>query len=238
MLPGQSSYELYVIRVDLFRISAWSFKKVTLHTTYKPAVLISLPSLLAGSEAGAYEVSRLETISHSSDSLGAYSLCVFDPSTRALRSKYTMPCNLTPCCGHFFHASCFFSPILTSDNYSFQSLYFSKSAPPAPNSMPLSPRQRTLTRATTHAFRGQDLRVSIITAVLVLANLAVCIHRSSRVYLFQQSLCLQHCLATDPRQVGPHRLVEKSLCKVKQVQSTLSIIEGVDAFLQLLPGPL
>lgn len=84
--------------------------------------------------------------------------------------------------------------------------------------------------------RRLDPRVTMITAVLVLANLAICIHRSSRVYLFQQSLCLQHYLGTDAEKIGPHWRVEESLCKVKPVQSALSIIEGVDAFLQLLPG--
>ncbi|KAL8649435.1 MAG: hypothetical protein Q9226_005580 [Calogaya cf. arnoldii] len=91
-------------------------------------------------------------------------------------------------------------------------------------------------QASRHGLGGQDPRVLIITAVLVISNLAVSIHRSSRVYLFQQSLCLQHYLATDPQKVGLDWLVEESLCKVKQVQSSLSIIEGVDAFLQLLPG--
>ena len=90
--------------------------------------------------------------------------------------------------------------------------------------------------ASRHGPGGQGARVLIITAVLVISNLAISIHRSSRVYLFQQSLCLQHYIATDPQKVGLDWLVEESLCKVKQVQSSLSIIEGVDAFLQLLPG--
>lgn len=80
--------------------------------------------------------------------------------------------------------------------------------------------------------------VATIAAVLVLANLAVCIHRSSRLYLFQQSLCLQHYLSTDVNKIGPFWHVDEALCKVQQVQSPLSIIEGLDAFLQLLPGSL
>lgn len=80
--------------------------------------------------------------------------------------------------------------------------------------------------------------VATIAAVLVLANLAVCIHRSSRLYLFQQSLCLQHYLSTDVNKIGPLWHVDEALCKVQQVQSPLSIIEGLDAFLQLLPGSL
>ncbi|CAO1603767.1 hypothetical protein XANCAGTX0491_007345 [Xanthoria calcicola] len=80
--------------------------------------------------------------------------------------------------------------------------------------------------------------VATIAAVLVLANLAVCIHRSSRLYLFQQSLCLQHYLSTDVNKIGPLWHVDEALCKVQQVQSPLSIIEGLDAFLQLLPALL
>ena len=93
------------------------------------------------------------------------------------------------------------------------------------------------TRANYHGFGGQDPRVLLVTAVLVLANLAICIHRSSRLYLFQQSLCLQHYRTVDSNTAGLHWPLDESRCKIKQVQSTLSIIEGVDAFLQLLPGP-
>lgn len=86
-------------------------------------------------------------------------------------------------------------------------------------------------------FAGRlDLRVLTITAILVTANLAVCIHRSSRVYLFQQSLCLQYYLATDVEKVSSQWSVAEDLCRIKEVQSTLSMIEGADAFLQLLPG--
>lgn len=58
------------------------------------------------------------------------------------------------------------------------------------------------TKANHHGFGGQDTRVLLITAVLVLANLAICIHRSSRLYLFQQSLCLQHYRMVDSHKVG------------------------------------
>ncbi|KAL8671124.1 MAG: hypothetical protein Q9168_004369 [Polycauliona sp. 1 TL-2023] len=90
-------------------------------------------------------------------------------------------------------------------------------------------------RANSHGFQVRGSPVLVITAVLVLANLSICIHGSSRLWIFQQSICLQHYLATDPSQVGLASLVEESRCKIQQVQSTLSIIEGVDVFLQLLP---
>lgn len=84
--------------------------------------------------------------------------------------------------------------------------------------------------------RPRHAQVVLIAAVVVLANLAICIHRSSRVYLFQQSLCLQHFMATDPQKIGPQWRIEEKLCRIDEVQSPLSLIEGVDAFLQLLPG--
>ena len=92
------------------------------------------------------------------------------------------------------------------------------------------------TLTNNHGLRGQDPRVLLITGVLVLANLAICIHRSSRLYMYQQSLCLQHYRTIDSSNVRLDWPTDESRCKIKQVQSTLSIIEGVDAFLQLLPG--
>ncbi|KAG8533049.1 uncharacterized protein KY384_001832 [Bacidia gigantensis] len=81
----------------------------------------------------------------------------------------------------------------------------------------------------------KDKRILLITIVLTLGNLAICIHRSSRIYLYQQSQCLQHYLAADPQKVSAEAEVEEEACKIKEVQSPLSIIEGVDAFLSLLP---
>ena len=84
--------------------------------------------------------------------------------------------------------------------------------------------------------RSRHVQVVLVAAVVVLANLAICIHRSSRVYLFQQSLCLQHIMATNPQNIGPQWRIEEKLCRIREVQSPLSLTEGVDAFLQLLPG--
>ena len=81
-----------------------------------------------------------------------------------------------------------------------------------------------------------DLRVVAIAITLTLGNLAICTHRSSRVYMYQQSQCLQHYLAADPSRVNADWEVEESLCKINEVQSPLAIIEGLDTFLQLLPG--
>lgn len=83
-----------------------------------------------------------------------------------------------------------------------------------------------------------DSRVLLITTVLALGNLAVCIHRSSRPYLFQQSRCLQYYLIFDSKVINPQWEVEESLCKIKEVQSSLSTIEGIDTVLQLLPALL
>ena len=84
--------------------------------------------------------------------------------------------------------------------------------------------------------QSPDLRVVLIGAILTLGNLAICLHRSSRVYLFQQSLCLQYYLVAQPNHVSADWEVEESLCKIREIQSSLSMIEGLDTFLQLLPG--
>ena len=81
-----------------------------------------------------------------------------------------------------------------------------------------------------------DWQIVLITVVLTLGNLAICIHRSSRVYLYQQSICLQHYLSVDPTRVSAQWVVEESLCKTPKIQSPLSMFEGVDTMLMLLPG--
>lgn len=81
-----------------------------------------------------------------------------------------------------------------------------------------------------------DRRIVQIIAVLTLGNLAICLHRSSRVYLFQQSQCLVYYMRVDPSKIAPDFTIDEALCKNKEVQSPLSIIDGVDAFLMMLPG--
>ena len=83
-----------------------------------------------------------------------------------------------------------------------------------------------------------DRRIVQIIAVLTIGNLAICLHRSSRVYLFQQSQCLTYYMKTDPSKIAPDFTIDEALCKSKEVQSPLSIIDGVDAFLMMLPGKL
>lgn len=90
--------------------------------------------------------------------------------------------------------------------------------------------------ALSRRMAKNDPRVVLITIVLSLGNLAICIHRSSRVYLFQQSRCLQHYLTFDPTVISPQWEVEESLCKIQEVQSSLSTTEGIDSVLQLLPA--
>lgn len=85
----------------------------------------------------------------------------------------------------------------------------------------------------TSSMRAQILLLGV---VLTLANLAAIIHKSSRVYLFQQSQCLAYYLAVDPTKIDAQSRVEEVLCKVDDVQSRLSITDGLDSFLSCLPG--
>lgn len=84
--------------------------------------------------------------------------------------------------------------------------------------------------------RDTNIRVATIATALTLGNLAICIHRSSRVYMYQQSQCLRWYLVNDPSKVNEAWEVDESLCKRPEVQSPLSVIEGADTFVQLLPG--
>ena len=82
-----------------------------------------------------------------------------------------------------------------------------------------------------------DSRIILITAFLTVGNLATCLHRSSRVYLYQQSQCLNHYRVTDPSVIESDGVsVEEMKCKGGEIQSSLSLVEGGDAFLTLLPG--
>jgi len=75
----------------------------------------------------------------------------------------------------------------------------------------------------------------LLGATLILGNLADIIHKSSRVYLFQQAQCLAYYRATDPSHIQSHFHVDEALCKVSQVQSPLATIDGLDSFLAFLP---
>ena len=81
-----------------------------------------------------------------------------------------------------------------------------------------------------------DYRIILMTAALTLGNLAICIHRSSRVYLYQQTICLGYYMTNDLTKVNGDSTIDENLCKIEDVQSPLSIVEGVDSFLILSPG--
>ncbi|KAL6721974.1 hypothetical protein ACLMJK_001079 [Lecanora helva] len=78
-------------------------------------------------------------------------------------------------------------------------------------------------------------QIILLGTIGVLGNLADIIHKRSRVYLFQQALCLVYYKVTDPSKLGLDYNINESDCKIKQVQSRLSIYEGLDSFLFYLP---
>ena len=86
--------------------------------------------------------------------------------------------------------------------------------------------------------RGMSVtrQIVLLGAVLNVSYLATCIHKSSRVYLFQQAQCLNYYQANDPTKINSHYQVDEALCKISEVQSPLSILDGIDSFLQNLPG--
>jgi len=79
-------------------------------------------------------------------------------------------------------------------------------------------------------------QIFLLGVVLTLANLAAIIHKSSRVFLFQQSQCLAYYMATDRSKIDSQYRVEEALCKIGDIQSRLSITDGIDSFLSYLPG--
>ncbi|KAL8802060.1 MAG: hypothetical protein Q9182_004073 [Xanthomendoza sp. 2 TL-2023] len=78
-------------------------------------------------------------------------------------------------------------------------------------------------------------RVWWLGAVLTLENLAAVLHQSSRVYLYQQTLCLNYYKAHDPTQIDRTSQIPELLCKIPQVQSPLAITDGIDSFLSCIP---
>ena len=79
-------------------------------------------------------------------------------------------------------------------------------------------------------------QILLLGAVLVFANLGAIFHKSSRVFLFQQSQCLTYYLIHDPTKVDSRNGVKEELCKMNEIQSWLSMIDGLDSFLACLPG--
>ena len=84
----------------------------------------------------------------------------------------------------------------------------------------------------------RNAQILLLGTVLNLSYLAACIHQSSRVYLFQQAQCLAYYKIHDPTQIDSQFHVDEALCKLDEVQSPLAIVDGIDSFLQYLPGNL
>ena len=77
--------------------------------------------------------------------------------------------------------------------------------------------------------------IVLLGGILIGANLGTVLHKSSRVYLFQQALCINYYRIHDPSKIHWPHSVEEKTCKVPEIQATLSMIDGIDSFLQLLP---
>ena len=81
-------------------------------------------------------------------------------------------------------------------------------------------------------------RIILLGAILTLSNLGEHLHKSSRVYLFQQAQCLVHYKSVDPSKIHTGFRIDEALCKVHSIQSRLATIDGIDSFLYFLPGEL
>ena len=81
-------------------------------------------------------------------------------------------------------------------------------------------------------------RIILLGAILTLGNLAEIIHKSSRIFLFQQALCLVHYKNLDPSKIHTGFRIDEALCKVTPIQSRLATIDGIDSFLYCLPREL
>ena len=81
-------------------------------------------------------------------------------------------------------------------------------------------------------------RIILLGAILTLSNLGEIIHKSSRIYLFEQAQCLVHYKNVDPSKIHTNFRIDEALCKVSPIQSRLATINGIDAFLFCLPREL
>ena len=81
-------------------------------------------------------------------------------------------------------------------------------------------------------------RIILFGAILILGNLADIIHKSSRVFLFQQAQCLLYYKNVDPTKIQLDFSIDETLCKVSAIQSRLATIDGIDSFLSSLPREL
>ena len=99
----------------------------------------------------------------------------------------------------------------------------------------LQPRSSNVIPALSSMKRPVLEPVVLLGAILMLGNLATVLHKSSRVYLFQQAQCFNYYQMHDPTKIEADYHIEEALCKLPYVQSRLSIVDGVDSFLQFLP---
>lgn len=77
--------------------------------------------------------------------------------------------------------------------------------------------------------------IVLLGGLLMLGNLGTVLHKSSRVYLFQQAQCFNYYQIHDATKIDANYQIEEALCKLPWVQSRLSIVDGADSFLQYLP---
>lgn len=78
-------------------------------------------------------------------------------------------------------------------------------------------------------------RIILFGVILTLTALSVVIHKSSRVYLYQQAQCLLYYKTFDPSKIRPDFSIDEAFCKVSAIQSRLATIDGIDSFLSSLP---
>ena len=77
--------------------------------------------------------------------------------------------------------------------------------------------------------------IILLGTIITLGNLAEILHKSSRVYLFQQALCSVYYSSKSLGEPSLDYLKDESLCKVSKVQSRLSMVDGADSCLAFLP---
>lgn len=79
-------------------------------------------------------------------------------------------------------------------------------------------------------------QVVCLSLILTLAVFSAILHQSSRVYLYQQTQCIDFYRLHDPSQIRSDSQVDESLCKLDAIQSRLAITDGIDSFLSCIPS--
>ena len=93
------------------------------------------------------------------------------------------------------------------------------------------------TCAAMSASNAQSIthRIILLGAILTLGQLAEILHKSSRVFLYQQAQCLLYYTNLDPTKIQSGFRIDEALCKAGPIQSRLAAIDGIDSFLAHLP---